>query len=327
MRISDLVNLFEANEDISLDYIRKNCSQAIERYKQGDIIYRGSNNHGDYFLRTENKVRRQAANASANLHTNIINRSKEFSGFPKREFICTTGINKARQYGNMVYIALPCNNSNIGVCPKDDVFYSFKGIRDYQFASIGQFYNIMITIMGDYDIDVYINTIADIKRVFKELNRQWLEFVQDVDFIDGITTERDFFESIEYTSMDRDFKKNILIPAIKSGKVDGIINLFSSDGWYYDNIDKVVLPRNREVWTDSKIVFIKQSVLEADILGIEKPKDDAEYTIDKNRGKDKFWIVKKVGSDQQMIGDIHDSKYAVLKYAKEHNINLSDWDI
>lgn len=80
MRISDLYEADTSTTDY--DWIKQYCSHAIERYKNGDIIYKDIDNaRSNVFVREENDYRRTVRHLTSNLHTSIVNNSAMFKGY------------------------------------------------------------------------------------------------------------------------------------------------------------------------------------------------------------------------------------------------------
>lgn len=248
MRIKDILN--EAHHDVDMDWVRKNCSEAIERYKQGHIIYRGDGviiKLKHFLLMTPNEKPREAAYASSNIHNEIINNSKEFAGFPKREIIMTTSQDKADNY-NGVKIALPVNGANIGIVPEDDIFYAFKYIK----PNIQMFYDtIRYGFLGEMRKWTNGNfySIESTNKVFSDIRENASpEEIETI--IDGLMNGRSNSPVYQYREM--------LAKCIRQGNGEPIFSLFTADGFKHVPISEFVSEEDREIWTDSPVVLLNR---------------------------------------------------------------------
>lgn len=98
-------------------------------YSQADKavpIYRGIEAYYSYrpfIVFPSAKALRTSAYAQLNYYTMVMNNSKAWSKFPKRQIICTTDKSKASEYGS-IFRVFPKNNAIIGVCPHADIWDS-----------------------------------------------------------------------------------------------------------------------------------------------------------------------------------------------------------
>lgn len=256
MRYKDLM---EGNKEVSIEWIEENCSDAIEDIRRGNIIFKGmSSSNNAYFLRTENKTRRKAAYALSNLHTNIVNRTNLFSGFPKREHIGTSSTGKASQYG-MVFVMLPLNGALVGICPSDDIFYSFGNIKNHNLEAINEAYRVLKMVSEEFldDNEIYFNTIGEVKELFKKLHYIYRESMFDAD--DGETFENVAKSSLKHINDNWvDFTDNVILPCIKRGSATQFLKLFDKVGdWDLQRVGSLNLPKDREIWTDGNVVMIE----------------------------------------------------------------------
>lgn len=242
--------LFEDYKKIDLDWVKENCSQALERYNQGHVMYRGDRSFkGQAMLMEPRKKRREAAYARSNIHTNIINNSKEFAGFPKREIIMTTSTNKAKAYGSQVYVCLPVDGANIGIVPDDDIFTAFRRIP----MAIGMMYRIL-----DNEFLPFVEqwtrenlwSVNSTNKLFKQVAQNASEQELD-DLVEAL-------ESIATTDED-DLLKEFAQPladCVKAGNGKPLFALFTSEGWAHVPISDFSAPEDSEVWTDSPVVLL-----------------------------------------------------------------------
>lgn len=248
MKINQI--LFEDYKKVDLDWVKEHCSEALERYEQGDVIYRGDRpSKAHAMLMTPRNKPREAAHARSNIHTNIINNSPEFKGFPKREIIMTTDFQKARNYGQ-VYVCLPVNGATIGIVPDDDIFTAFRHIQ----LPLGMFYRIL-----DDEFLPFVErwtrenfwSVRSTNKLFREIKQNASE--QEVnDLVDAL-------EEISKTDEDDLLKPyaETLARCVEAGSGKPLFGLFTNDGWKHVSISEFVAPEDSEVWTDSPVVLLR----------------------------------------------------------------------
>lgn len=114
-----------------MEWIENNSMHHIRR---GAPIFRGVNTVNSVEgLYNATQMNRHAAN-TANYYNLWIDNHSDWSAFPKRakSFICSTDDGKASEYGD-VYVVIPQDSSDIGICPRSDIWQSFRAI--YKLAS------------------------------------------------------------------------------------------------------------------------------------------------------------------------------------------------
>ena len=116
---SDLLNRYKSAVDL-----------AIEKYKKGIAIYRGSKKFTSEIIKFSDPASRETDRVSTNTYnyyTLWMDNDPDWAEYPKRSksLICSTLYTTARDYGK-VAVVVPLTNCNIGVCPEDDLWYSFK---------------------------------------------------------------------------------------------------------------------------------------------------------------------------------------------------------
>lgn len=134
MRLNNFLN--EADERVRVIPTREEFMVSIEKYaskayKNGRNIFRGHSSKDDFLYVEPTKITRKSPYAFTNYYNQLLSHLPSWEGWPKRNksLICTTDNTKARQYNDSVYVVYPFNEANIGVCPKDDIWYSFnKGL-------------------------------------------------------------------------------------------------------------------------------------------------------------------------------------------------------
>lgn len=240
--------LFEDYKKVDLDWVKENCSQALNRYEDGHVIYRGDrSSRADAMLMTPRNKSREAAHAQSNLHTNIINNSPEFKHFPKREIIMSTGMGKARNYGGQVYICLPVNGAMIGIVPDDDIFTGFKHIS----GALGIFYRHLddefLPFLEQWSNENFWS-VRTTNKLFREVKQNASEQELD-DLIDALV-------NIEADDVLYPYK-DALADCVRKGNGKPLFALFTAEGFESVAISQFEAPKNREVWTDSPVVLLR----------------------------------------------------------------------
>ena len=127
MRLFEIENIYSE----LLNKYKSAVDFAIEQYNNNIVIYRGSYNYSKsviYKDPTTLTTNRISANTH-NYYTLWMDNDLAWSQFPKRNksLICTTKFSIAKNYGEPV-IVVPLTDCKIGICPKHDLWVSFKAI-------------------------------------------------------------------------------------------------------------------------------------------------------------------------------------------------------
>ncbi len=250
--------------DSVLEEIKKIAPWYLENINEIAPIYRGFqgkrytryNEPRKMFTISPSRFERYARNTD-NHYIELIDNSHYWTEYPKRSrsIICTTGLEKAGKYGQVYRVIPVLENSKIAVCPKDDVFFSFK----YLFGKLREINNTGFASITDFN--------------------DWLNFgfgmPEDVDYnyiVDRIQSVMDDMEYNEYDEEEvnqalRNFTKNL-----KSGKVEITDMVATLDAWmspdkngfslieYNRNSDE--LPENKEVYTSSDCILVLESAFQ-----------------------------------------------------------------
>jgi hypothetical protein len=108
--------------------IKKECKSALAAYKVGKIMYRGLYKDDSAVFVQPSKFTRVSAN-TINLYTILIDNSRRWKSYPERSksIICSSDYDTASSYGSdEPYIVFPKDGYKIGVCPKADMWHSFR---------------------------------------------------------------------------------------------------------------------------------------------------------------------------------------------------------
>jgi hypothetical protein len=115
------------SDEIAAQLIKEKCDfeKALEY-----PIYRGiPTGLSNIRLVDPSKYKRVSRNTH-NYYTMIVDNSGKWKGFPMRSksLICSTSTKKTSGYGD-TYLMVPYKDAKIGICPKDDFWFSFDRIK------------------------------------------------------------------------------------------------------------------------------------------------------------------------------------------------------
>jgi len=252
-------------------------SDVLKYYKSLDdptsgFIYRG-NRSSDTLAVVDPKTSTRTSQNTDNYYTLFIDNDPSWSKFPKRSksLICTTDYSKSILYGNG-YVMFPVNGSDIGICPKGDIWGSFKGLEssggnDGFLALLFESFNDMFTVINksgeikecfneDFSIESLVNSMLSRSKPTKHKT-----------YDDDIGT---FKKQLKY--LDQHIKKNG--PDIYLGYLPLIDKLFNTfykgdmykcisdildpkrSGFKLQKVGKKLPTNGHEVWTDGKCLMM-----------------------------------------------------------------------
>lgn len=241
--------------------LQTNFSSAFNKYLNRQDIWRGMSAYSEMLIITPGI--RKSQNTS-NIYTRLISDIlPNWKDYPKRDrsFICSTTYYGARGYGEKQYLVFPENGAKIGICPRHDIWGSFKD-------SIGILPNLnhaidtLILLADDkfgstnYDSDIF-NNIDNTEELISLFNL--------VDMYISTTPYNRLFKKIE-NLRSRDFilecKEND-IPLLKQleMKLDPKTNGFELQTIENYSIASTGMDRTKEVWTDARCLFVYESKL------------------------------------------------------------------
>ena len=157
---------FQTQEQ-AIDFVAKNCQDAVKAWFKGYRIYRGvQNSYGKYGY-IKPTTERYSAN-TLNFYTLIINNHPIWKQYPKRQIIASTDQGDAMGYGYL-YLVLPVNGAKIGICRNPDMWDSltYKGrwadnINDQLYEMLEFYFNEILEELMPSKIDTAFNTFKKI---------------------------------------------------------------------------------------------------------------------------------------------------------------------
>jgi len=246
---------FLINEDrgkaISLEeaaeILKKNCKDAVKYAKtSNNQIYRGVyNNHQFRYIDPKKEKPRKSANTT-NYYTLLIDNSKYWKSFPKRSqsLICSTTIERVYGYGNP-YQVFPYDGAKIGVAPNADFWISFEDAD-----LLSSFNDRIEMMMRRMNVNIKDKSYKNITDAFKLFDDRVKE--------QGIPKMKDRFVVDDMVKWFKYYTGNLL------QTVTNLLEPSTNDFELKTIGDK--LPKEREVWTDSKSIMVMVSPMATEKL-------------------------------------------------------------
>jgi len=232
-----IFNLKEGIEELDLEsyksLIEGDYSDAYKLVQEGNVIYKGMyeifQDQPYFFTRIKN---RQSANVP-NYYTLWINNHDDWARFPNRNVIGTTSEKFAEPYGFFTLVILPKNGTKIGVCPSDDIWYSFP----------------VHTIMDKNVVDV----LELFERLFEYYyNEKPTTYNQLIKFLSNMKITEEDVQSLDvYPDM-----ADIIQMLIKNNPLDVFQKLFYPKGFDIVSMKDIRNINNKEVWFDGDFIGI-----------------------------------------------------------------------
>lgn len=269
--IIDAVNIIKYKSPYYYEMIKDGSIHDYQQIFRGINIDKKSYNYGSLKLYNPKLNKRHSVNTE-NYYTEILDNSIYWKDYPNRSssIIATTSYERARMYGSLYHIIPLVENAVVAVAPTYDIWISFgfalnkmveifkedkliKSSRD-AFGSMGGFNNFLRIKFGidkDADYETMRKSIVLTDDVFNELDRESTfdnsRFIYDKDELIKIQNKwGTFMNYIEY---------------LLSPKWNGFSKV------NYNN--KVVLPTNREVWTNSECLLVEHDLYNKILMSLK----------------------------------------------------------
>lgn len=250
----NLIKSQPINEEDESEIVKLLCgrfSSAWNKYfKEEQGIWRGvkSYTYGNIVVMTPGTRISQNVN---NLYTRLMSEIlPEWKEYPKRSnsFVCTNSEGLSSFYGDS-HLVLPENGANIGICPKADIWDSFRLTLNH--SSIPEFVADMREILrlGNtrslYDIQtLLVNGTAEEIMLAMDKATEYLHTPPGLDSINDYRMKDAFKNNLDLTLLD--YMRKQLDP-IKNGFVSTTIEQYKLDS-----------SEPREVWTDATCLMVKE---------------------------------------------------------------------
>ena len=229
-------------------------SSAWNKYfKEEQEIWRGvkSHDYGDIVVVSPGTRISQNVN---NLYTRLLSDIlPDWKDYPKRSqsFICTNSRNLSSFYGNS-YLIFPENGAKIGICPRADIWDSFRLTLNH--PSIPEFVaeiRAILSIANEKSLESINNLLVDgtVEEIMLAMDRA-TEFLHTST---GITSIYDIRMKDEFIN-----NKNLTLLDYIQKQLDPIKNGFVST-----TIEQLTLSQTKEheIWTDATCLMVKEETV------------------------------------------------------------------
>jgi hypothetical protein len=242
----------EMNMYDTIDYVIEHCKEFIDNPVN---IFRHIDQYKTKLFRSEPIER--VSRDNGNWYTLMMDNSKFWEKYPKRgkSFICSLD-NYSKNF-----LVIPEDNSKWGICPREDIFYSFDSFC-YNIATFFEsFADLSSHLLGNIiRYDTIENMKTDIKKLENYLysSSEWNNFLEFELYIEPLSSKTpQYYEMLNFLDLIWvkdifDSLNNFMKPAINDFELCN-----------YTDINN--LPKStyyRECWTDSKCVFINRGELQ-----------------------------------------------------------------
>ena len=229
------------HETEAIRLIKENCTVAVKsNLNNKGKIHRGVNNNESFlFVDPKSAKPRRSANTK-NYYTLLMDNMKSWKKYPKRSesLICSTN---QRQFGyGFHFVVLPYDNAVLGVASKQDLWVSFE---DIDTRDLSQFNNNIGTIMRELDVSISDSSYLDVLNAFGEFD---MSVSDNPEVIDNLING-----GIKWL---QGYKGDLLKHMQK------LLDPNRNDFELKKIGDK--LPKDREVWTDSKCIMVSDRVFD-----------------------------------------------------------------
>lgn len=242
MRLNEIDAYKPISDDV--EKLLKKYESVLETYYDSDVmIFRGMRNSGEIVFGDGNKLNRSSANTQ-NYYTLFMDNDPKWQDYPKRSksFICSMNSTTANGYGTL-YVVVPLENQPIGVCPKEDFWFSFKEFKPNALNTAVEMFNYYCNQIDPSFPEIPENSYAGMINVF---NRMDALFKADPSKFEDFVDDYSFRELRKLGYLTTPNLKQIFETAY-----DPTTNGFNVVSNYND-IDEI----KSEVWLSGKVLFI-----------------------------------------------------------------------
>lgn len=215
-------------EEEAVKFIATRCKQALRMYREGRIIYRSSEQFTKPWGIVEPARFKRTSRYTRNYYTTMIDNMEQWSKYPKRSksLIGASDSRRADNHVGKTYMMFPVDGTVLGVCPRDDLWDSFRGLQADSFN----------TVLGAA-FKSYLN---------EKPSGDWSELQAQMKRFDSV------YDDEENNRFFNSFYRGDMYQAC-ADYLDPVSNDF--------RIKKIgdVLPENKEVWWSTKTVLVENS--------------------------------------------------------------------
>lgn len=265
------------DSEIARVFIRKMNHEVIHNLleEKEDFVYRGvSTPLGAVHIKNSVNLEkpRRSANTTNEFTVLTSRMLPSWKYYPEREqsFICTTDREYAKDYGD-VYVVFPFYDPDFGVCPKNDIWNSFKTHELLKVGDAAPRLNRALQFLNEFtDKNPDIKSIRDIRIDFRL--KEVLDKIEK-GILDKSITEKRIIEVFDsqlkgyITSTPyRGFMIDVVNATIKNGSIiktlDELLDPDKND-FQLLKFDEVIKLANsdREVWFKGEALFVQERYL------------------------------------------------------------------
>jgi hypothetical protein len=274
--MDELINLVKPGSDYS---------EAYDKAKRRDFIYRGANQYGDNYLAVEYTPGKRISENTSNIYTKLLSDIfPSWKKFPKRNrsTVATFSYDKATSYGGTIYIVLPKNGTEIAICPTNDFWLGFTDYLPKTIYDLGRFNYYLAFLMGTIckfsgtsfiektDVEeIFLNSNVKVKELFKKFDEGINILVgKTINEINSSSSDEIFeymFEKSDLSFELSRYEKNILKDYInyyfqKNRKTNFLSflenKIFNNSNFKIQEISQIESNNESEVWFEGTSLFI-----------------------------------------------------------------------
>ncbi len=274
--MDELINLVKPGSDYS---------EAYDKAKRRDFIYRGANQYGDNYLAVEYTPGKRISENTSNIYTKLLSDIfPSWKKFPKRNrsTVATFSYDKATGYSGTIYIVLPKNGTEIAICPTNDFWLGFTDYLPKTIYDLGRFNYYLAFLMGTIckfsgtsfiektDVEeIFLNSNVKVKELFKKFDEGINILVgKTINEINSSSSDEIFeymFEKSDLSFELSRYEKNILKDYInyyfqKNRKTNFLSflenKIFNNSNFKIQEISQIESNNESEVWFEGTSLFI-----------------------------------------------------------------------
>jgi len=231
-------------------------------------IYRGMNSTGPYVIADGTQMNRVSRNTKNFYNMMMSEILPSWKSYPKRSqsFICSMDSNTASGYGE-VYIVVPLENQDVGVCIEEDIWSSFYHLADVfhkhsiRYSELPSLNELMYQTMNHY-FD------QDMDSSSEESLRKHLSLLQKAIIETPLPKPSLSFNINMIKFLKKELETKSLIDLF-DGLMDPQRNGFVLTKPYRIN-PKPETQKYNEVWMSGKVLFISEENYKETILSLRK---------------------------------------------------------
>jgi len=159
--------------DDAVKLVTKNCRKNFHTlYIDKNPIYRGlPDNFNTAMIDSDGDWYPRKSRNTKNYMTLLMDNLPSWKKYPKRSksIICSTSRSKAQGYGHNYHV-IPYDNTNIGICSRSDVWFSFKSKNLNGLDTVNVWNDELKETFEDFNIDTDDNEWKKLKHQFKGLS-------------------------------------------------------------------------------------------------------------------------------------------------------------